>query len=603
MHSVGETYAHVKQAILDFHQRTVLNSQDFRIVNQPLSAFGNQDTPSRHTSQEKYPHIECWKCGRKGHYARNCRSDGVSPARSGASGSSGRSKGHRKGTNSGSPDHRKGSGKDGKEEKSKGKGKKGDKDKGKGKKGKGKAGVRAAEHQESSLGDEGLESEVYEAEASEEVWSEAGDLTELRLSMFVRSQSNHEELLVRPESNEESRNACCEQVGSRDACFVEQLESVIHEAPRLESVGASFGPSEPQQRAETSCFRRKSWASLASEEEKEVGRVGGQGPQHVQPIELPQVEGQRSGQRPRQVQPIVPHRSGLRTEGTRSRTEGTRSELGDRSQLDFGKLVSRRSPIFWTARPNGHLEKLCQPWRVEGRQRESPCDGCGVVAPVQPFSSHASSASKKKSQNAVARTSSLLFCSSCRSFGNSHVQSLRELRKALHKSKKGFLLEPSLVHGGFEQELSTFRKQNLRSSTVADLVMHPASGWNPFDRHRERAPMAPSEVLELGEIGDLDNLDDEESVATHELELNSFECLEQELHPSKNFESEFKASLVNRVEQESQEVDAVVFVASLGIREVVSKWSPGFAAWCTSCGEKLNLVELKLTSLSLLACW
>ena len=56
------------------------------------------------------------------------------------------------------------------------------------------------------------------------------------------------------------------------------------------------------------------------------------------------------------------------------------------------------------------------------------------------------------------------------------------------------------MHGGFEQELSTFRKLNLRSSTVADLVMHPASGWNPFDRHRERAPVAPSEGLELGEI-------------------------------------------------------------------------------------------------------
>ena len=35
------------------------------------------------------------------------------------------------------------------------------------------------------------------------------------------------------------------------------------------------------------------------------------------------------------------------------------------------------------------------------------------------------------------------------------------------------------MHGGFEQELSTFRKLNLRSSTVADLVMHPASGWKP----------------------------------------------------------------------------------------------------------------------------
>ena len=594
LHSVGETYAHVKQAILDFHQRTVLNSQDFRTVNQPLSAFGNQDTPSRHTSQEKYPHIECWKCGRKGHYARNCRSDGVSPARSGASGSSGRSKGHRKGTNSGSPDHRKGSGKDGKEEKSKGKGKKGDKDKGKGKKGKGKAGVRAAEYQESSVADEGLESEGYEAEASEEVWSEAGDLTELRLSMFVRSQSKTEELNVRPESNVGSRNDCCEQVGSRDACFeqvgdkdacfghvgtradcfVEQFESVIHEAPSLESVGASFGPSERQRRAENCCSRRRSWASLVSEEEKEVGKLEGQPPQHVQPI--------------------VPRPDDVRFEGTRF--AGQRSDLGDRSHV--GKLVVCRSPILWNARPTAHVEKLCQPWKGDS-ENSSMCDGCGVVAPVKPFSQEFYP-SKSKSQNAVARrTSSFLFCSSCRNVGNSHVQSIRELRKALHKSKKGFLLEPSLVHGGFEQELSTFRKQDLRSSTVVDFVTRTPSGWNRII-HPAESPVAPSDLDAPSDLEEIGNLDDEESLATDELELNSSECLEPEPHPPKSFESEFKANLVKcveqesqevvkRVEQESQEVDAVMFVASLGIREVVSNWSPSFAAWCTNCGKKPKL--------------
>ena len=221
LHSVGETYADVKQAILDFRQRTVLNSQDFRTVNQPLSAFGG-DPPSRHSSQEKYPHVECWKCGKKGHYARHCRSDANSPARSLSNGS-GRSKGHRKGGNSGSPEHRKGAGKE--ERKSeKGKGKNGEK--GKSKKGKGKAGVRAAEYQEEQLEPEELEPEAYEVEGSEEVWSEAGDLTELRLSMFVRSQSNREDAFVRSESNRE------EAVFGRSQSSLE--EAVLFDRSRIE---------------------------------------------------------------------------------------------------------------------------------------------------------------------------------------------------------------------------------------------------------------------------------------------------------------------------------------------------------------------------------
>ena len=173
------------------------------------------------------------------------------------------------------------------------------------------------------------------------------DLTELRLSMFVRSQSHdvkHSEMLqesfFRPESNEESRSTCCEQVGCRNAVFVEQLESVIHEAPSLEQVGAKFGPSERQRRVEASC-RRKSWASLASEEEREVGKLEGQPPQHVQPI-VPRPDDVRFA-------------AGTRFAGTRF--AGQRSGLVEKSQLVFGKLVSCRSPIFWTARPNGHLEK------------------------------------------------------------------------------------------------------------------------------------------------------------------------------------------------------------------------------------------------------
>ena len=219
------------------------------------------------------------------------------------------------------------------------------------------------------------------------------------------------------------------------------------------------------------------------------------------------------------------------------------------------------------------------------------CDGCGVVAPVQPFS-------KASSRNAVASTSDLLFCSSCRSFGSSHVRSLRELRKALHKSKKGFLLEPSLVHGGFEQELSLYRKQNLRSLFLSTPIDRPctSSGWNRIV-HQDESSVAPSDLNALGEFDEVSKIDDEELTATHELELNSVERLEQELHPPKSFELEFKSSLVKRVEQESQDVSAVMFVASLGIREVVSKWSPGFAAWCTSCGKKpkLGRVEANFT--------
>ena len=597
LHSVGETYAHVKQAILDFHQRTVLNSQDFRTVNQPLSAFGNQGSQSRHTSQEKYPHIECWKCGRKGHYARNCRSDGVSPARSGASGSSGRSKGHRKGTNSGSPDHRKGSGKESKEEKSKGKGKKGEKDKGKGKKGKGKAGVRAAEYQEASVENEGLESEGYEAEASEEVWSEAGDLTELRLSMFVRSQSHDvkqaeslQELFVRSEPSQEDRKACCEQVGCRSACFeqvetqnacfghvgtrdavfVEQSERLTHEAASLAPTGVEFGPSERQKTAENRSSRRRSWASLVSEEAREV-ELEGQPPQLVQPI-APRPD-------------VVRFDGGTRFAGTRfaGPIPGLRLEV-DGSHL--GKLVECRSLFRWTAQPTGRFERLCQPWRVEGSKNSDLCDSCGVVAPVKPFCSHASNQGNQK--NAVTKASSLLFCNSCCNVDRSHARSLREFRKHLSKSRKGHLLEPALMHGQFEQELSTFRKQDVRSpcTSTSFTSARPrlASGWNQIER-AEDLSVGPFDLqgpceLEQDKIGDLGNLD---KIADEVLAATLDEVVAATLELVSEQESQ---EFLKCVEQECKEVQSLLTVASLGIRETVSEWSPEFVRWCMGHGKK-----------------
>ena len=90
----AETYESARQGCLDFYQRTVLNSQDFKTVNPTLSPFGQQQdhgnsSDNKSGSGDKKD-LVCFKCGKKGHFARHCRS--ASPANSNGSRSSGQHK-------------------------------------------------------------------------------------------------------------------------------------------------------------------------------------------------------------------------------------------------------------------------------------------------------------------------------------------------------------------------------------------------------------------------------------------------------------------------------------------------------------------------------
>ena len=90
----AETSESARQGCLDFYQRTVLNSQDCKTVNPTLSPFGQQQdhgnsSDNKSGSGDKID-LVFFKCGKKGHFARHCRS--ASPANSNGSTSSGQHK-------------------------------------------------------------------------------------------------------------------------------------------------------------------------------------------------------------------------------------------------------------------------------------------------------------------------------------------------------------------------------------------------------------------------------------------------------------------------------------------------------------------------------
>lgn len=67
----GDTFEEAKTAAIRFHERTVLLGQGF--TNTPtlsLSAFGNHQEEDR--SKKDMDKVECWRCGKKGRFARNC---------------------------------------------------------------------------------------------------------------------------------------------------------------------------------------------------------------------------------------------------------------------------------------------------------------------------------------------------------------------------------------------------------------------------------------------------------------------------------------------------------------------------------------------------
>ena len=231
----GDTWSEARASTIKYFERTSLLGQDFSKVPQlSLSAFSAG--PASTSEPRDLSNVVCWKCNRKGHYAKDCKDGGSHP--------SSRQNTPRKGSEKGSPNV-KGKGKLAKgsasakgsstapsgssskgSSKGKGKSKKGGKGKG------GKKGLRAAELG-TEEGDGASEQEPgeldYEAEYAhvfeddeQSVWSEQEG--EIRLSMFVATPPCPE-LFVEPTSLERESLEDLEQLSLR-ACEPVELEEL-----------------------------------------------------------------------------------------------------------------------------------------------------------------------------------------------------------------------------------------------------------------------------------------------------------------------------------------------------------------------------------------
>eukprot|EP00438_Fugacium_kawagutii_P015956 Skav228856 [mRNA] locus=scaffold1718:209707:210774:- [translate_table: standard] len=187
----GDTFQEAKDAAIRYHERTVLLGQDFAkhsAANLSLSAFGtgtNQSDDDKPKKDKDLSKIECWKCGKKGHYARDCRSTSNPSSRENTP------RGNSKPSQA-TPGKPKGRGKVGDKKTSKPASGKGSAEKPKdSRKGNGKGapkGLRAAElgtEDEEETEEQGTQDEEENSQTDGE-WSEIGD--EIRLSMFLSQQ-------------------------------------------------------------------------------------------------------------------------------------------------------------------------------------------------------------------------------------------------------------------------------------------------------------------------------------------------------------------------------------------------------------------------------
>ena len=168
----AETYESARQGCLDFYQKTVLNSQDFKTVNPTLSPFGQQQDHGNSSDSKpaEKKDLVCFKCGKRGHFARHCRN--ASPANSNGSRSSGHQKPGDNPSKGPNKTESKGGAK-GKPSKGKGSGKGSSTKKPQGKFQARPKGYRAAElNEEGEEQTEGEQEPDEEAEQQEE-WSEA----------------------------------------------------------------------------------------------------------------------------------------------------------------------------------------------------------------------------------------------------------------------------------------------------------------------------------------------------------------------------------------------------------------------------------------------
>ena len=159
LHCVQETYEAAKIAVENFYTRTVLSEQDFhqenkhRYVHELHSGHAPGEDDGQQIAKMSGPSDVCFRCGKAGHYARDCTAPQQPPGRY--------PKGPGKGKDS-THEQEKGSGKGFPKGKSDGKGKKG-KGKGKGKKGKGKHDGKASK---------GKRAAEWACETQEETWDE-----------------------------------------------------------------------------------------------------------------------------------------------------------------------------------------------------------------------------------------------------------------------------------------------------------------------------------------------------------------------------------------------------------------------------------------------
>ena len=232
----GDTWSEARASTIKYFERTSLLGQDFSKVPQ-LSLAAFSAGPASTSEPRDLSNVVCWKCNRKGHYAKDCKDGGSHP--------SSRQGTPRKGSEKGSPNV-KGKGKLAKgsasakgsstapsgssskgSSKGKGKSKKGGKGKG------GKKGLRAAElgteegdgASEQEPGELDYETEyahVFDEDDEQSVWSEQEG--EIRLSMFVATPPCPDPF-VEPTSCEPESLGDRERL-SRCACGAVSLEEL-----------------------------------------------------------------------------------------------------------------------------------------------------------------------------------------------------------------------------------------------------------------------------------------------------------------------------------------------------------------------------------------
>ena len=229
LHCPDEEYSTARTAALRYHDRTYMLRQDFSRVphlslssvvqedqspGDPLSSLPTRPNSKAPAAKKDLSSVECWKCGRKGHYARDCRS--TTPQRSNSQQNTPRN------SQKGSPSKSSSNKGKGGNQKSKG--------------GKGKKGLRAAEFSETEEVGNTETEQTVEAVSESEAWSEIGDGEEIRVSTFMMSSASSSSHTPQPFCHGRSSCVSCQLHGipevvnrSSSSCFADELKVLSSE--------------------------------------------------------------------------------------------------------------------------------------------------------------------------------------------------------------------------------------------------------------------------------------------------------------------------------------------------------------------------------------